>query len=107
MKEISKFFEKMLTVRRLENEMKPGKQIDGEETVTVPKNLYLRLVEVYSINMTEICAKEFEQHLKNKPEDNKDKTLVQEQAIDKIKVYYGDVIKDPQFEISHFFKKLA
>ena len=107
MKEISKFFEKMLTVRRLENEMKPGKQIDGEETVTVPKNLYLRLVEVYSINMAEICAKEFEQHLKNKPEDNKDKTLVQEQAIDKIKVYYGDVIKDPQFEISHFFKKLA
>lgn len=79
MKQISKFFEKMLTVRRLENEMRPGKQRDGQEdTVTVPKNLYLKLVEVYSIKMADICAKEFEQSIKKKPEENKDKNFAQE-----------------------------
>ncbi len=64
--------------------MKPGKQRDGEEeTVTVSKNLYLKLVEVYSINMADICAKEFEQRLKNKSEDNKDGIVVKEQRIGK------------------------
>jgi len=75
--------------------------------VLVPKRRYELLIEIYSINMANINAKQFQKHLENSKAENKGAVNFVEESEKTYKTNYGQIMKDTNFTLSIFFKRLA
>ena len=107
---IFRFLEQSFCQKKLAEEIKPsGEDKREDEMVRVPKKRYMQLIEIYSINMAEISAREIQKKNNgvNQNINNRLPNYINESQ-QRYKENYSNLIDDNKIEdMEKFFTQLS